>query len=46
MKYQVDSMKKRKVIHLTLLFILVAAFLVAPVAAGLTVTDGDKITSP
>ena len=44
-KYQVDTMMKRKVISLALLFILVAALLVAPVAAGLTITDGEKIIS-
>ena len=36
-------MKKHKGIPLLLLFILVAAFLVAPVAGGLTITDGEKI---
>ena len=39
-------MMKRKVTPLVLLFILVLAFLVAPVAAaGLTVTDGVKINA-
>ena len=38
-------MKKRKVIPLEFLFVLVAAFLVAPVMGGLTITDGEKIVS-
>ena len=38
-------MKNRKVIPLALLFILVTVFLVAPVSAGLNITDGAKIIS-
>jgi hypothetical protein len=45
-KYQVYVMMKRNGIPLVLLCILVTAFLVAPVSAGLNVTDGAKITSP
>lgn len=45
-KYQVYFMKKRKIILLVLLYILVLAFLVAPVAAGLTIADGLTVTTP
>jgi PKD repeat protein len=38
-------MKKRNVMLLALLCILGTAFLVAPVAADLTITDGEKITA-
>lgn len=39
-------MKKQKVISLALFFILIAAFMVAPVAGGLTIsTQGNKIIS-
>ena len=46
-KYQVYIMMKRNGIPLALLLvILVMAVLAAPVAAGLTITDGVKIISP
>jgi len=43
--YQVYIMKKRLVIPLALLCILVMAVLAAPVSGGLTIKDGNKITS-
>jgi hypothetical protein len=39
-------MKKPKIIYLVLLCTLVMAVLAAPVSGGLTIIDGEKITSP
>ena len=39
-------MMRQTLVLQALLCILITAFLVAPVSAGLTVTDGEKITSP
>ena len=46
LNYQVHIMIKRKLIPSVLLFILILAFLVVPVAADLTINDGGKITTP
>jgi PKD repeat protein len=45
-KFQEYIMKNRNVISIVLLCIIAMAVLAAPVAGGLTITDGAKITSP